>query len=74
MKKLILAATISAILIGALLFLRPSMGISQEATQDFTSQVIAKLDEVIRGQKDILAQLGDIRKELDVIRVRASRK
>lgn len=36
--------------------------------------VSEKINEVLNNQQDIIARLKDIRKELDVIRVRASRR
>lgn len=74
MKKIVIISAISAALcLTALFLLRPAVE-AQEQAPDFTSQVIAKLDQVIKGQKEIVFQLADIKKELDVIRVRASRK
>lgn len=74
MKKIFVIAAISGVLcLAGVFLLRPAVE-AQEGTSDFTSQVIAKLDEVIKGQKEILSQIAEMRKELDVIRVRASRK
>ncbi len=36
--------------------------------------IIAKLEQVLKNQEDIILRLEDIRKQLDIIRVRASRK
>ena len=33
-----------------------------------------KIDKILKNQQDIIARLEDIRKELDIIRIRASRR
>jgi uncharacterized membrane protein len=52
-----------------------STGFSQEkekATLDSTA-IIAKLDEVLANQVEILAEFDEIKQELRIIKVRASR-
>lgn len=44
----------------------------EEATAD-TDKIMHKLDEVLANQNEILAQFDQIKQELEVIKVRASR-
>lgn len=44
-----------------------------EKEQDAAS-VSEKINEVLKNQQDIIARLEDIRNQLDIIRVRASRR
>ncbi|MFC1623744.1 hypothetical protein ACFL28_00285 [Candidatus Omnitrophota bacterium] len=39
-----------------------------------SSAISEKIDEILKNQQDIIAQLEDIKKELDIIRIRASRR
>lgn len=50
--------------------------LSQQNKQDTgedTPQLVAKLDRILAGQEEILSQLDQIKQELEVIKVRASR-
>jgi len=44
---------------------------SQDSKNE-VKQLSEKIDTVLKNQADIIAQLADIRQELDVIRIRAS--
>ena len=43
-------------------------------SNDGVKQLSEKIEKVLKNQDDIIAKLADIRQELDVIRVRASRR
>ena len=43
-------------------------------SNDGVKQLSEKIEKVLKNQDDIIAKLADIHQELDVIRVRASRR
>jgi hypothetical protein len=44
-----------------------------EKRQDLTA-ISGKIEKILRNQQDIITRLGDVREQLDIIRVRASRR
>jgi len=44
-----------------------------EKRHDLTA-ISGKIEKILKNQQDIITRLGDIRKQLDIIRVRASRR
>ncbi|MDP2911456.1 MAG: hypothetical protein Q8N76_03890 [Candidatus Omnitrophota bacterium] len=47
---------------------------NSSGSNDGVQQLSEKIDKVLRNQENIITKLADIRQELDVIRVRASRR
>jgi len=75
MKKVWILSLLAAILVSLSIFTFNIFG--KENNQDSKSDVTKlseKIDRVLRNQEDIIARLTDIRQELDIIRVRASRR
>ena len=75
MRKIWILSLLGAILISLSIFTFNIFG--KENNQDSkndAAKLSEKIDRVLKNQEDIIARLTDIRQELDVIRVRASRK
>ncbi len=75
MRKVWILSLLGAILVSLSMF---SFNIFGRENSQYPKNEMAKLsekiDSVLKNQEDIIARLTDIRQELDVIRVRASRK
>ena len=75
MRKVWILSLLAAIIVSLSIFTFNIFG--KENNQDSKNDVTKlseKIDRVLKNQENIIAQLADIRQELDVIRVRASRK
>ena len=75
MKKVWLLSLVGAILVSLSIFTFNIFG--KENNQDPKSdatKLSERIDRVLKNQEDIIARLTDIRQELDIIKVRASRK
>jgi len=73
MRKIWILSLLIAILVSLSVFAFNTFG--REDVQDpknGINQLSEKIDTVLKNQEAIIAQLADIRQELDVIRVRAS--
>jgi hypothetical protein len=73
MRKIWILSLIAAIIVSLSVFAFNTFG--KEEGQDSKNeirQLSEKIDTVLKNQEGIIAQLTDIRQELDVIRVRAS--
>jgi len=63
---------VAAIFLG--IFALNGFGKSQKLAKEDDSRIASeKIEEVLKNQQDIIARLEDIRKQQDIIRVRASR-
>ncbi|MDP2921991.1 MAG: hypothetical protein Q8O12_06490 [Candidatus Omnitrophota bacterium] len=75
MRKAWILSLLAAILVSLSCFAFNTFG--REDNPDSKSaitQLSEKIDKILKNQDDIIAKLADIRQELDVIRVRASRR
>ena len=73
MRKIWILSLLAAIIVSLSVFAFNTFG--KEDSQDSKNeikQLSEKIDTVLKNQEGIIAQLTDIRQELDVIRVRAS--
>lgn len=73
MRKVWILSLLAAIIVSLSVFAFNTFG--KEDSQDSKNEVkqlSEKIDTVLKNQADIIAQLADIKQELDVIRVRAS--
>ena len=73
MRKIWILSLLAAIIVSLSVFAFNTFG--KEDSQDSkneTRQLSEKIDTVLKNQENIIAQLTDIRQELDVIRIRAS--
>ncbi|PIW67952.1 MAG: hypothetical protein COW10_04235 [Candidatus Omnitrophica bacterium CG12_big_fil_rev_8_21_14_0_65_42_8] len=73
MRKVWILSLLAAIIVSLSVFAFNTFG--KEDSQDSKNEVkqlSEKIDTVLKNQADIIAQLADIRQELDVIRIRAS--
>ena len=73
MRKVWILSLLAAILVSLSVLAFNTFG--KEDSQDSkneTRQLSEKIDTVLKNQENIIAQLTDIRQELDVIRIRAS--
>ena len=61
-KKTILALVILVMLTGKLYAALPPV----------SPEIQKKLDDILKGQQSILAQLDDIKKELEIVKIRAT--
>ena len=57
-----------------LVFTSPASAVTSTVMKasDATAQSQAKLDKIIKTQEEILTQLGDIKKELAIVKIRAT--
>ncbi len=73
MRKVWILSLLAAIIVSLCVVTFNTFG--KEDSQDSKNEVkqlSEKIDTVLKNQADIIAQLADIKQELDVIRVRAS--
>ena len=73
MRKVWILSLLAAIIVSLSVFAFNTFG--KEDGQDSKNgakQLSEKIDTVLKNQANIIAQLADIKQELDVIRVRAS--
>lgn len=75
MRKVWILSLLAAIIVSLAVFTFKSFGKENDSSSksDVTG-LSEKIDRVLDNQADIIARLTDIRQELDVIRVRASRR
>jgi cell division protein ZapA (FtsZ GTPase activity inhibitor) len=75
MRKVWILSLLAAILVSLGIFTFNIFGKenNQEPKNDVT-KLSEKIDRVLKNQEDIISRLAEIRQELDVIRVRASRR
>lgn len=75
MRKVWILSLVGAILVSLGIFTFNTFGKEDSAGQKSdVTKLSEKIDRVLKNQADIIAKLADIRQELDVIRVRASRR
>ncbi|MFA5388560.1 MAG: hypothetical protein WC312_02265 [Candidatus Omnitrophota bacterium] len=75
MRKIWILSLAAAILVSLSLFTFNIFGKGDVFGQDNeTKQLSEKIDRILKNQEDIIARLAEIRQELDIIRVRASRR
>ena len=75
MRKIWILSLLAAILVSLSIFTYNIFGKEDAAGQKAdVTKLAEKIDRVLKNQEDIIARLTDIRQELDVIRVRASRR
>lgn len=72
MRKTWFLSLVAAIILSLGVFAFNLFG--SESTKNDVAMLSEKIDKVLRNQEDIITKLADIRQELDVIRVRASRR
>jgi hypothetical protein len=75
MRKTWILSLVAAILVSLSIFTFNIFG--KENSTDPKNDVTnfsEKINRILKNQEDIIARLADIRQELDVIRVRASRR
>lgn len=74
MRKVWILSLLAAILVSLSVFTLNIFGKENSAGQkNDVARLSEKIDTVLQNQADIITRLADIRQELDVIRVRASR-
>ena len=75
MRKIWILSLLAAILVSLSIFTYNIFGKEDAVGQKAdVTKLAEKIDRVLQNQEDIIARLTDIRQELDVIRVRASRR
>ena len=75
MRKIWILSLAAAILVSLSLFTFNIFGKGDALGQDAeTKQLSEKIDRILKNQEDIITRLAEIRQELDIIRVRASRR
>ena len=73
MRKIWILSLVAAILVSLSVFTINIFGREDNQGQKSdVTKLAEKIDRVLKNQEDMIAQLTDIRQELDVIRVRAS--
>ena len=73
MRKVWILSLLAAIIVSLSVFAFNTFG--KDDSQDSKSgikQLSEKIDTVLKNQEGIIAQLADIRQQLDIIRIRAS--
>jgi hypothetical protein len=75
MRKIWILSLVGAILVSLSIFTLNIFGKenNQDPKNDAT-KLSERIDRVLKNQEDIIARLTDIRQELDIIKVRASRR
>jgi len=73
-RKIWLLSLLAAIMVSLGIFTFNIFGKEDIESKNDVTKLSEKIDRVLKNQEDIIARLTDIRQELDVIRVRASRK
>ena len=75
MRKIWILSLVGAILVSLCIFTFNIFGKenNQDPKNDAT-KLSERIDRVLKNQEDIIARLTDIRQELDIIKVRASRR
>ena len=74
-RKIWILSLIAAILVSLSIFTFSTFGKEDSIGQKSdVTKLAEKIDRVLKNQEDIIARLTDIRQELDIIRVRASRR
>jgi len=75
MRKAWILSLLGAIIVSLGIFTFNTFGKDYNPDQNSdVTRLAEKIDRVLKNQEDIIARLTDIRQELDVIRVRASRR
>jgi cell division protein ZapA (FtsZ GTPase activity inhibitor) len=75
MRKVWLLSLLAAILVSLGIFTLNLFGKEDNIDSKSDIRIISeKIERVLKNQEDIIARLTDIRQELDVIRIRASRR
>ena len=75
MRKIWILSLLAAILVSLGVFTFNSFGKEDSSgPKSDVAKFSEKIDRILKNQEDMIAQLADIRQELDVIRIRASRK
>lgn len=75
MRKIWILSLLAAILVSLSVFTMNIFGKEDiSGAKNDVTKLAEKIDRVLKNQEDIIARLTDIRQELDVIRIRASRK
>lgn len=72
MRKTWFLSLIAAIILSLSIFTFNLFG--GESTKNDVAMLSEKIDRVLKNQENIITKLADIRQELDVIRIRASRR
>jgi peptidoglycan hydrolase CwlO-like protein len=70
MRKVWILSLLAAIIVSLSVFAFNLFG--SESTKSDVTMLSEKIDTVLKNQEGIIAQLADIRQQLDIIRVRAS--
>ena len=74
-RKIWTLSLLAAILVSLGIFTFNTFGKEDSTGQkNDVTKLAEKIDRVLKNQEDIIARLTDIRQELDVIRIRASRR
>ena len=75
MKRPWLALFLIAMIVSLGTLSLKSFGKEQKSDKEADINIVSeKINEVLNNQQDIIARLKDIRKELDIIRIRASHR
>jgi len=75
MRKVWLLSLLAAILVTLSIFTLNIFGKEEKIDSKSDIKILSeKIEKVLKNQEDIIARLTDIRQELDIIRVRASRR
>ena len=72
MRKIWILSLLAAIIVSLSVFTFNLFG--SESTKNDVAMLSEKIDRILKNQEDIIARLTGISQELDVIRVRASRR
>lgn len=74
-KKMLVLSLLAVTLVSLGAFALSGFGREQRSGNKGDIGVVSeKIDEVLKNQQDIIARLDDIRKQQDIIRVRASQR
>nr|MBU1327655.1 hypothetical protein [Candidatus Omnitrophota bacterium] len=75
MRKVWILSLLGAILVSLSIFTFNIFGKeNNQDPKDGVTKLSERIDRVLKNQEDIIARLTDIRQELDIIKVRASRR
>ncbi|MBU1062077.1 MAG: hypothetical protein KJ957_06955 [Candidatus Omnitrophica bacterium] len=74
-RKVLLVSVILAMIVSLGFFTLKGFGKEQESEKTQNTRVVSeKIDEILKNQQAIIERLEDIKSELNIIKIRASRK
>ncbi|MDO8602677.1 MAG: hypothetical protein Q7O04_02375 [Candidatus Omnitrophota bacterium] len=75
MRKIWILSLLAAILVSLSVFTMSTFGKEDiSGAKNDVTKLAEKIDRILKNQEDIIARLTDIRQELDVVKIRASRR